>query len=135
MSENCIFCKIIKGEIPCRKVYEDEKYLAFLDINPVSIGHTLLIPKDHYRWVYDVPDFGEYWQTAQKIALAIKNSDLKPEYVSFITMGNEVPHAHIHIIPRNNADSVGPALQAIPHLKLSDEKFAEILSAIKNSIK
>lgn len=133
--DNCIFCKIIKGEIPCHKVYEDEKYLAFLDINPVSIGHTLLIPKEHHRWVYDVPNFGEYWQTAQKIAVSIKDSSLNPEYISFITMGNEVPHAHIHIIPRNLNDTVGPALLSIPHLKLETEKFLKIKDIIKNSIK
>lgn len=131
--DDCVFCKIIKGEIPCHKIYEDDKYLAFLDINPVSIGHTLLIPKDHHRWVYDVPDFGKYWQIAQKIAISIKNSSLNPDFISFITMGNEVPHAHIHIIPRKNTDSVGPALSAIPHLKISEEKFTEIAEIITNS--
>lgn len=133
--DDCIFCKIIKGEIPCRKIYEDDNFLAFLDINPVAIGHTLLIPKTHYRWVYDLPNFGEFWQVAQKLAIAIKNSTLNPEYISFITMGNEVAHAHIHIIPRNLDDSVQPALKAIPHLNLSDEKFLEITDTIKNSIK
>ena len=132
--DNCIFCKIIKGEIPCQKVYEDDKFLAFLDINPIAIGHTLLIPKTHYRWVYDIPNFGEYWQVAQKIAVDIKNSALNPEYISFITMGNEVEHAHIHIIPRNLDDSIQPALKSIPHLKLSDEKFLEITNIIKSSI-
>lgn len=131
--DDCIFCKIIKGDIPCHKVYEDDKYLAFLDINPVSIGHTLLIPKAHFRWVYDSPNCGEFWEVAQKLAIDIKNSNLNPEYVSFITMGNEVAHAHIHIIPRNNTDSVGPALRAIPHLKISDEKLQEISKTIKNS--
>lgn len=131
---DCVFCKIIKGEIPCHKIYEDDKYLAFLDINPVSVGHTLLIPKDHFRWVYDSPNCGEYWEIAQKLAINIKNSDLAPEYISFITMGNEVPHAHIHIIPRNNTDSVGPALSKIPHLKLENKKFLEIKDIIKKSI-
>lgn len=132
--DDCVFCKIIKGEIPCRKVYEDDKYLAFLDISPVSVGHTLLIPKDHFRWVYDSPNCGEFWQVAQKIAIDIKNSALKPEYISFITMGNEVAHAHIHIIPRSSDDTVGPALLAIPHLKLSDEKFSEVEAIIKSSV-
>lgn len=132
--DDCIFCKIIKGEIPCYKVYEDDKFLAFLDINPVSPGHTLLVPKIHYRWVYDLPNFGEYWQVAQKLAINIKNSALNPDYISFLTMGNEVSHAHIHIIPRNISDPVEPALKAIPHLKFSDEKFLEIADIIKNSI-
>ena len=129
--EDCIFCKIIEGKIPCYKIYEDDNFLAFLDINPVSVGHTLLIPKKHYRWVYDVPNFGEYWQIAQKIALNIKNSPLNPEYISFLTMGNEVEHAHIHIIPRSSADSVQPAIEKIPHLKLTPEKFLEIENQLK----
>jgi len=132
--DDCIFCKIIKGEIPCHKVYEDDNFLAFLDINPVSEGHILLIPKTHFRWVYDIPNFGEYWQVAQKIAVGIKNSSLNPEYLSFLTMGNEIEHAHIHIIPRSLNDSIEPSLKTIPHLKLSDENFLEITNVIKNSI-
>jgi len=128
---DCIFCKIIKGEIPCHKVYEDDNFLAFIDINPVSLGHTLLIPKTHYRWVYDVPNFGEYWQVAQKIALNIKNSPLNPEYISFLTMGNEVPHAHIHIIPRSQKDNIQPVLSSIPHIKVENNQLLEILDTIK----
>lgn len=132
---DCIFCKIINGEIPCHKVYEDENYLAFLDIKPVSLGHTLLIPKDHYRWVYDIPQFGEFWQVAQKIALSIKNSDLNPGYITFLTIGNEVPHAHIHIIPRSTSDQIQPVLASIPHLKPTDAQFSQITEIIKISIK
>jgi len=133
--DDCVFCKIVRGEIPCYKVYEDEKYLAFLDINPVSKGHTLLIPKTHFRWVYDVSNFGEYWQIAQKIALAIKDSEIKPDFISFLTVGIEAPHAHIHIIPRKKDDSIGPMLDSIPHLKLDPENFSEIKNTIINSVK
>lgn len=133
--DDCIFCKIIKGEIPCYKVYEDNLFLAFLDINPVSFGHTLVIPKIHYRWVYDVVEFEKYWQIARKILLGIKNSSLKPDFITFLTMGNDVPHAHIHIIPRNNNDQVGSVLNKIPHLQNSDEFFLETSLKIKNSIK
>jgi len=128
---DCIFCKIVKGEIPCHKVYEDDNFLAFLDINPAASGHTLLIPKTHYRWVYDVPNFGEYWQVAQKIALNIKNSSLNPEYISFLTMGNEVPHSHIHIIPRSQSDNIQPILSSIPHIKVDNNQLSEILNTIK----
>ena len=129
-----IFSKIIAGDIPCYKVAEDEHFFAFLDINPTSIGHTLLIPKTHYRWVYDVVEFSEYWQVAKKIALALKESSLNPEYVSFLTMGNEVPHAHIHLIPRSLNDSIQPVLSSIPHLKPTDEEFLKTAEIIKNSI-
>jgi histidine triad (HIT) family protein len=128
--DDCVFCKIVRGEIPCHKVFEDDNFLAFLDIKPFAKGHTLIIPKTHYRWVYDVPNFGEYWQLAQKIALNIKNSTLNPEYISFLTMGNEVPHAHIHIIPRSTKDSITPILQSIPNLLVSNEELKDTLKKI-----
>lgn len=133
--DNCIFCQIIKGDIPCHKVYEDDLFLAFLDINPVSPGHTLLVPKQHYRWVYDVSEFTQYWQVAQKIALGLKNSSLNPDFITFLTIGNEVPHAHIHIIPRKNDDNIGPILSQIPHLQTLDTDFIKLTQTIKNSIK
>ncbi len=129
--DNCIFCQIVAGKIPCHQVYQDDQFLAFLDINPITPGHTLVIPKKHYRWVYDLPNFGQYWQVAQKVALNIKNSRLKPESISFITMGDEVPHAHIHIIPRHLNDNLQPVLQSFPHHKLTDLQLAEIKDIIK----
>ncbi|MFA6551880.1 MAG: HIT domain-containing protein [Candidatus Paceibacterota bacterium] len=95
---DCIFCKIISGEIPSHKVYENEKFLAFLDINPQSPGHTLVIPKEHYRWVWDVPNAGEYFEVCQKIALAIQKS-FGTEAVWSKIMGDEAPHAHIWLFP------------------------------------
>jgi histidine triad (HIT) family protein len=104
MSE-CIFCKIVAGDLPCYRVYEDENFLGFLDIYPRVKGHTLLIPKDHHRWVYDVPQFGEYWEAAKRISEATIAA-FSPEFVSFITHGLEVAHAHIHILPRQSGESV-----------------------------
>ena len=129
--DDCIFCKIVAGQIPCHKIYEDDEFLAFLDINPISVGHTLLIPKKHYRWVYDVPEFGRFWEIAQKIALNIKNSPLAPEFISFLTVGNEVPHAHIHITPRTGIDSIAPILDSLPKFRPSDQEFADISQKIK----
>lgn len=96
---NCIFCKIIGGEIPAHKVYEDDNYLAFLDINPATEGHTLVIPKKHYQWVYDVEDIGEYWEVIQKITNKMLEK-LKPAFVTYYTSGVDVPHAHVHVLPR-----------------------------------
>ncbi len=96
--ENCIFCKIVKGDIPSHKVYEDKDFLAFLDINPRSPGHTLVIPKEHYRWVWDVPNAGEYFEIAKKIATAQKKA-FKVDLVEVKAVGEEVPHAHIWIFP------------------------------------
>lgn len=96
--DTCIFCKIIKKEISSNIIYEDKDFLAFLDINPRSPGHTLVIPKEHYRWVWDVPNAGEYFEVAKKIALAQKKA-FGIEMVTSKIVGEEVPHAHIWVIP------------------------------------
>lgn len=127
--ENCIFCKIIQGTIPCHKIYEDETYFAFLDIFPRTKGHTLLVPKIHYQWVYDVPSFGEYWETAKKIALAAKKA-MSANYVSFLTHGLDVQHAHIHIMPKTKDDS---AMVPEAHT-LKNEEMIQIAEKIKSKI-
>ena len=96
--KDCIFCKIVKGEIPSHKVYEDENFLAFLDINPRSPGHTLVIPKKHYRWVWDVPNEGEYFEVAKKIALAEQKA-FNQELIMLRATGEEVSHAHLWVLP------------------------------------
>jgi histidine triad (HIT) family protein len=98
---NCIFCKIVKGDIPCYKVHEDEKFLAFLDINPQSPGHTLVIPKKHYRWVWDVPNAGEYFEVAKKIAKALGKA-FETDFVLSKIVGEEIPHAHIWVYPNKD---------------------------------
>lgn len=102
--ENCIFCKIVKKEIPAHIVYEDDKFLAFLDIHPVSLGHTLIIPKVHYRWVWDVPQLGSYFEVVGKIAKAQQKAFGQEAIWSGIR-GDEVPHAHISVMP--HSDTVG----------------------------
>ena len=97
--KNCIFCKIVRGEAPAYKIYEDENFMAFLDIHPAVKGHTLVIPKTHYRWVYDVPNFGQYWEAALKVTKAIQKA-YHPEFIRYITYGIHVSHAHIHILPQ-----------------------------------
>ena len=84
---DCIFCKIVKGEIPSHKVYEDDNFLAFLDIHPLNPGHTLLIPKKHIEWVNDYEPFCEYWQTARKLSGTIQKA-LDPILVSYVVYGN-----------------------------------------------
>ena len=98
---NCIFCKIIKGEIPSHKVYEDEKFFAFLDIHPQSPGHTQVIPKEHHRWVWDTPEIGEYFKIVQKIALAQRKA-FETDWILSKIIGDEVEHAHIWVYPNSN---------------------------------
>ena len=101
---DCVFCQIIKGEVPCYKIYEDKDFLGFLDIYPIAKGHCLLIPKVHYRWVYEVPNFGEYWKIAKKVSLIVKKI-VKADSINYLTIGEEIEHAHIWIIPRFKGDS------------------------------
>ncbi|MDO8728796.1 MAG: HIT domain-containing protein [bacterium] len=101
---NCIFCKIVKGEIPAYKVYGDENFLAFLDINPQSPGHTQVITKKHYRWVWDAPNAGEYFEVVKKIAKAQQKA-FGTDFILSKIVGDEVEHAHIWVFP--NAKIVG----------------------------
>ena len=96
--EDCIFCKIASGEIPSEKVYEDDSFLAFLDIRPLSPGHTLVIPKKHYRWVWDIPNIRECFTLVQKIAIAMKKS-FGTDAIHSKIVGDEVPHAHVWLYP------------------------------------
>lgn len=112
-----IFQKIIDREIPAEIVYEDDSYIAFLDIFPKSAGHTLVVPKSVYRWVDDVPEFGAYWETARTISRAIATA-MNATYMTYQTYGVEVPHAHIHIVPRYNLSE--------DHLERSTADSAEL---------
>lgn len=98
--DNCIFCKIVKGEIPSNKVYEDDEFLAFLDIHPKSPGHTLLIPKAHYPWFIDLPEelSSKLFRNAQNISKELKEK-YQADYIRLGIVGTDVPHTHIHLIP------------------------------------
>ncbi|MBD3249659.1 HIT domain-containing protein [Candidatus Woesearchaeota archaeon] len=112
MMQDCIFCKIVNGEIPCSKIYEDEKVLAFLDISPINKGHVLLIPKEHHKDLFDTPDdtLAAFAKTAKKIAKAIEQATdadgINLGQNNGKAAGQEVFHAHIHIIPRFSDDGL-----------------------------
>lgn len=107
---DCVFCKIMKGEIPADKVYEDNEFLGFLDITPINPGHVLLIPKAHYENLYDLPDevLIKMAPLIKKLAIAVKKG-VSAEGIN-IGMNNEQPagqlvnHAHFHIMPRFSSD-------------------------------
>lgn len=108
--ENCIFCKIGAGTVPAQKVYEDDMVVAFLDIHPKAPGHTLLIPKSHHRWFYDMPDdiAADLFKSAKTVALKLK-TDYQADFVRLGIVGTDVPHVHIHLIPQNIKDE-GPEI-------------------------
>lgn len=108
--EDCIFCKIVKGEIPCYKIYEDDKVLAFGDINPVSKGHTLVIPKNHSENLWEIPiqDLTAIHLASKKVIQAIKDA-LDPIGVAALQLNGKgvnqlVMHYHLHLLPRRSGD-------------------------------
>ena len=113
--DDCVFCKIVSGEIPSHKVYENADFLAFLDIRPQAPGHTLIIPKRHYRWVWDVPNIGAYFEVVRKIAQALQKAFGSADEVHARVIGEEVPHAHVWLYPApdktpgNKSDFAGNA--------------------------
>lgn len=103
--EESIFTKIVKGEIPCHKIYEDEKTLAFLDIHPKTPGHTLVISKKQVEFLWDLDDetYQAVMATSKKVALRIREV-LGAKYIGEQVIGEEVPHVHVHIFPFNSLD-------------------------------
>ncbi|TSC67506.1 MAG: Hit-like protein involved in cell-cycle regulation [Parcubacteria group bacterium Gr01-1014_73] len=97
---DCVFCKIANKEIPAEIVYEDKDFLAFLDIQPQSPGHTQVIPKKHYRWVWDIPNAGDFFEVAKKIARAQQKA-FDTDWILSKIIGDEIPHAHIWIFPND----------------------------------
>jgi len=98
--QDSIFTQIIKGQIPCHKIYEDDKTLAFLDIHPIQPGHTLVIPKKQVEFVWDMEDeeYQAVMATAKKVALHMR-AVLGTPYIGSQVVGVDVPHAHVHLIP------------------------------------
>ena len=135
---DCVFCRIIKGEIPCYKVYEDDSFLAFLDIYPVNQGHVLVIPKKHIRWVWDSENIGDYYKAVQKIANAQKKA-FDTDFVVSIVIGEEVPHAHVWLIPSIEGDGHGSAFKMITNIgskkKFSEEEMKEFQKKIVDALK
>lgn len=127
-----IFSRIIAGEIPCYKVAEDDKFFAFLDINPLVKGHTLVIPKQEVDYIFDLADedLAAMHVFAKKVALAIGKA-FPCKKVGMAVLGLEVPHAHIHLIPMQSEKDM---LFSNPKLKLSDEEFKAVAEAIRATL-
>lgn len=105
--EDSIFTKIVKGEIPCCKVYEDDLTMAFMDINPVHPGHLLVIAKEQVEFVWDLPDdlYQALMLTCKKVALRMREV-LPEKYVHMRVIGTDVPHVHVHLIPFDTTDDI-----------------------------
>lgn len=127
-----IFSRIVKGEIPSHKVAEDDNFLAFLDINPLARGHTLVIPKKEVDNLFDLDDktYSGLWMFAKKVAGAI-GKVMPCERVGVAVIGLEVPHAHIHLVPINGIYDIDFSK---PKLKLGPDEFSSIASRIAEEV-
>lgn len=127
-----IFSKIIAGEIPSYKIAENDKFFAFLDINPMAKGHTLVIPKLEIDYLFDIDDvlLAEMAVFAKQVAIAIKKA-IPCNRISMMVLGLEVPHAHIHLVPMNKESDM---ILSNPKLKLEQSEFNEIATKIREQL-
>lgn len=126
-----IFSRIVKGEIPCYKVAEDENHLAFLDINPLTAGHTLVIPKKETDYLFDIDtgSYVEFMKFTRRVALAIR-SEVSCIRIGVVVYGLDVPHAHIHLIPLHGDNDIDFSK---PKVKLTEEEFITIARNIREN--
>ena len=127
-----IFTKIIQGDIPSYKIAEDDRFFAFLDINPLAKGHTLVVPKVEIDYIFDLDEelLGDMMKFAKKVALAIDET-MECKRVGIAVLGLEVPHAHIHLCPINDLYDIEFSR---PKLKLSPEEFEKIAETISQKV-
>lgn len=127
-----IFSRIAAGEIPSYKIAEDDRFFAFLDINPMTKGHTLIIPKQETDYIFDLDDktLGDMNIFAKKIAVALRKT-IPCKRVGSMVLGMEVPHAHIHLIPINKESDM---ILSNPRVKLEQSEFEEIATQIKENL-
>ena len=126
-----IFTKIINGELPAYKIAENDKFLAFLDVNPNAKGHALCIPKQEINKIFDMDEdlYIELMQFSRKIAIALEKA-IDCKRVGMAVIGLEVPHVHVHLIPLNDMDE----MRFEKKVKLEKEEFEDILKIIQNSL-
>ena len=129
MMSDSIFTKIIKGEIPCYKIAEDDRFIAFLDVSPIKKGHTLIVPKAQIDYLFDLDDslLSDLMIFAKKVAQKMERA-ISCERIGIAVIGLEVPHAHIHLVP---LDTVGDIDFSQPKLQLSAMEMTEIADSIR----
>ena len=129
MKSDSIFTKIIKGEIPCYKIAEDDRFIAFLDVFPIKKGHTLVVPKAQIDYLFDLDDslLSDLIIFSKKVAQKMQRA-ISCERIGVAVIGLEVPHAHIHLVP---LDTVGDIDFSQPKLQLSAKEMTEIADSIR----
>ena len=126
--DNCIFCKILSGAAPSHQVWENESYFAFLDINPVNPGHTMIIPKHHIDYVFDLeePLYSELFEVSKQLSEPIKRA-MQAKRIGVVIEGFSVSHLHVHLVPINDVNELNP--------NRAKRATSEGLTAVANSIR
>ena len=138
MADDCLFCRIVSGELPATVVYEDDNVVAFLDHRPLFPGHTLLVPRQHVETLGDLPAklVAPYFEAAQLLSLAVESA--MDAEGTFVAMNNRVsqsvPHLHVHIVPRRRKDGLKGFFWPRTKYK-SDEEMEEVKKKIANAVK
>jgi histidine triad (HIT) family protein len=129
---DCIFCKIINKEIPAHIVWENDRFIAMLDIRPVNPGHLLIIPREHIETIFDIPQplYNELFETAKALSRPLQQA-MSSTKVGVVVEGFGVPHAHVHLIPINHAHE----LDSSRAKSMAEEELAEVANKIKTIIK
>jgi len=131
---DCIFCKIINKQAPSYTIFEDDEAIAFLDIFPFVKGHTLVVPKKHSRWIWDIEknEYCHLMESVKKVAELLKKS-FQTDYVQLLVVGQQVSHSHIHLFPRTKNDGY-PEIPSSPMLCPPKEEMEALQNKIKNSL-
>ena len=134
MENDCIFCKIIAGTLPCSKVYEDDAVIAFMDINPINEGHTLIVPKQHFAELHEMPETlaTQLFKVALRVEKAVRNIEIECEGTNLIqnngkVAGQDVHHVHFHVIPRRKQDTFRFKIEP---LKIERKRLQEIAASL-----
>ncbi len=132
IKDDCIFCRVVEGKIPSFKLYEDDKVLSFLDINPYAIGHILIIPKKHSKWLWDISSKEYSVLTERVLYLAnVLRKAFETEWVEEVVAGIGVEHTHVHLMPRKREDGLGE----VPIHPLKDKPSKEEMEKIAERIR
>jgi histidine triad (HIT) family protein len=129
----CVFCDIVSGKIPAKKIYEDDNFIGFLDISPLTPGHTLMISKKHVEnfWELDDKTAGEIFIRVKQVSAKLMKK-LGAERVMLAVLGVDVPHVHIHLVPRYPGDGHGGAINFKMRASLSPEQMDQIVKKLKD---
>jgi len=145
MSRSCNFCRIVSGENPASMVYEDERVLAFMDLHPANIGHLLVVPREHWETIYDIPEkvLGDLFAVVKRVSVAVKKA-VGAEGISVLQFnegaaGQSIRHFHVHVIPRFRGDAiskfVGAMLGSMGFEKAERPDLDEIANKIKENLR